>query len=369
MTHFKKILLFILFAASFLIGAFASYIFLSLSKVFVKDPQNPKSSAEANPTLASRDSFNVLLLGYGGLGHDGGNLSDVVIIANIRPQEKKISIVSIPRDLWVKIPIRSDKSENFKINAAYAIGSDDKKYPLKEPQYKGEGGGGVMAKKVVGEVIGMPIDYFISVDFEGFKRIIDALDGIEVDVPVAFDDYFYPIKGFENETCGKSSLEISELHSKYSEFDLEKQFECRYEHIHFDKGKNRLDGDTTLKFVRSRHSDQHGGDFARSTRQQAVLLGLKDKLFSIYSVSKLDQLFNQFVAMVRTDLELSKAKQLPEILGKPDNYNKIAFISLTEDNVLNSTKSMDGQFILIPKEGEDVWVGVQKFISDKINEN
>jgi anionic cell wall polymer biosynthesis LytR-Cps2A-Psr (LCP) family protein len=221
-----------------------------------------------------------------------------------------------------------------------------------------------MAKKVVSEVFGFPIEYFVSVDFEGFQKIADALGGVEVDVPVTFDDYFYPVKGLENETCGKTGDEIAQLHQKYSGFDLEKQFECRYEHIHYDKGKNHMDGESVLKFVRSRHSNEHGGDFARSQRQQAVILALKEKLLSLHSAKSFDDIYNEFTKMLRTDLNLTKSKDLASIFGKPEDY-KISFLSLSTDNVLVATKSLDGQFILIPKEGEDVWTGIQKFIFDQ----
>lgn len=359
----KKILLTFLFAGSFALGTLGAYLYLGLSQIFIKSTGQVTTEIPSN---SNQDSTNILLLGYGGIGHDGGNLADVVMILNFNPKSKEINLISIPRDLWVEIPVRSDISEKHKINFVHAIGLDDKKYPLKEPQYKGDGGGGTMAKKVVSEVSGMQIDYFIAIDFEGFKKIIDTLGGVDVDVPVTFDDYFYPIKGKENETCGKPSSEIAKLHKLYKDTELHHQFECRYEHIHFDKGLAHTDGETALKFVRSRASSQHGGDFARSQRQHAVLLGVKDKLISLSSVKKIDELFVQFTKMVKTDLDLNTIRELSKIVGKPQDY-KISFISLNEDNVLVSTKSLDGQFILIPKEGEDVWLGVQKFIYENIN--
>lgn len=349
-----------IFTSSFLIGLAGGYFITGLSGIFTKQVAVTEISPE-EIKLEIQNSYNILLLGYGGAGHDGGNLSDVVMVLNINPKEKRLVFVSIPRDLWVEIPVRSDIKEHYKINAAYAIGGDDVRYGLKEPQYRGETGGGTMAKKVVGEVIGVPIEYFLAVDFEGFKKIADALGGVDVDVPVTFDDYFYPVKGLENETCGKDATEIAQLHQKYSGFDLEKQFECRYEHIHYDRGVNHMDGVAVLKFVRSRHSSQHGGDFARSQRQQAVLLALKENLFSVSSVKNIDDIYYEFTKMLKTDISLDKAKDLSVIFGKPEEY-EISFLSLSTDNVLVATKSLDGQFILIPKEGEDVWTGVQKFI-------
>ncbi len=319
---------------------------------------------ENNQKNFLKRSFNILLLGYGGEGHEGGTLSDAMLIINL-DSRKKVNIISIPRDIWVDIPIRSDISQKFKINHAYAIGLNDPLYPLKEPQYKGEFGGGNLAKKVVEDVTGLSIDYFIAVDFSGFKEIIDILGGIEVDVPVTFDDYFYPIKGKENDTCGKSQGEILRIQSLYSDTELHHQFECRYEHIHFEKGLTRMDGETALKFVRSRSSQQHGGDFARGERQKAVLLGIKDKLLSLGVIEKLDEMFGVLVKMVKTDLDLKAVKDLYEILGNPGEY-KINYISINTSNVLVSTKSLDGQFILISKEGEGIWLGVQNYIRERM---
>ena len=360
----RKILLALLFISAFAIGSFGSLFYLNFINNFMKS--KPSLNQQDQIPSLPKTSYNFLLLGYGGAGHDGGTLSDAIVIVNVNPDKKKVTLISIPRDLWVEIPVRSDIKEKYKINHAYAIGLDDTRYPLKEPQYKGEGGGATMAKKVVGEVFGMVPDYYISVDFGGFKNIIDILGGVEVDVPVAFDDSFYPIKGKENDTCGKSAGEIARLHSLYSDTQLHHQFECRYENIHYDKGMKHMDGETALKFVRSRASLQHGGDFARSQRQQALLLAVKEKLFSMNAVKKIDELFNEFAKMIETDLDIKTIKGLVKVLGEMEEY-KVSFIGLNEDNALVSTKSLDGQFILIPKEGEVIWGGVQKYIFELIN--
>lgn len=360
----NKISFAVLFAATFLSSSIVSFLYFNYKSALVKTPQ-VQEKTEVVEIKNIEGEINILLLGYGGAGHEGGALSDSIIVINFSPKEKKINLISIPRDLWVEIPIRSDISQNFKINHAYAIGLDDNLYPLKEPQYKGEVGAVTLVKEVVGGVVGMKIDYVVAVDFDGLKNIVDTLSGVEVNVPVTFDDYFYPIKGSENDTCGKSAAEIARLHEQYSDTALHHQFECRYEHIHFDQGHTQMNGEEALKFTRSRASAQHGGDFARSERQQALLLGIKDKLLSTYSIGKIDELFEQFSAMVRTDLDLSTIKSLVSILGEPGDYN-IKFVGVSDENVLVSTKSLDGQFILIPKQGEGIWSEVHTFVREQI---
>lgn len=364
LTTKTKALLGLAFIVTFLASFVSFFLFLTYKNVLV-DKLKPSSTEKSIQTENIEGGKNILLLGYGGAGHEGGTLSDSIIVVNISSKEKDVNLISIPRDLWVEIPIRSDISQNFKINHAYAIGLDDNLYPLKEPQYKGEAGGATLAKEVVGEVIGMQIDYFMAVDFEGLINIVDTLGEVEVDVPVTFDDYFYPIKGRENDTCGKSVAEIARLHDEYSDTDLHHQFECRYEHIHYESGRTQMNGEEALKFTRSRASAQHGGDFARSERQQALLLGIKDKLLSKYSLGKIDELFGEFSKMVRTDLDLPTIKNLAEILGAPEDYT-IKFVRVSDENVLASTKSLDGQFILIPKQGEGIWSPVHTFVREQI---
>lgn len=359
-----KYLYITLFIVIFLISGAASFWYLSYRNTSVKE-SNDVVKTSTPSAIDFQDEINIALLGYGGAGHDGGTLTDSIIVFNINPEKKKAVLITVPRDTWVKIPVRSDINQSFKVNHAYAIGLDDTRYPLKEPQYKGEKGAATLTKEVIKDVIGIPMQYYLAVDFEGFENIIDILGGVDVDVPVTFDDYFYPIKGAENDTCGKSSSAIARLHQQYSDTELHHQFECRYEHIHYDAGANFMDGETALKFVRSRASAQHGGDFARSQRQQAVLVAIEDKLISLNALQKIDELFNEFANIIRTDLDLKTVKDLVAFFGNHQDY-KISFVRLSEENVFTATKSLDGQFILIPKEGEDIWSGVHSFLREEI---
>nr|AQS34468.1 hypothetical protein [uncultured bacterium] len=344
------------------VGSFLIY------KNFFKDLPTPTSPPTPTPSFDVYTPYNVLILGYGGAGHDGGTLSDSIMVAHIRPRDKKVVFIFIPRDTWVEIPTRSDLVEKYKINHAWAIGSSDTLYPLKEPIYKGEEGPGNLAKKVVENVVGLPISYYVAIDFEGFKNAIDAVGGIEVDVAVSWDDYFYPVKGLENETCGYSASEIATFHAQYSGFDLEKQFECRYEHVHFDKGLNKLDGEAALKFVRSRHSETYGGDFVRGEKQQAVLMGIIKRLISLEVVKKIEPFFDQFGKIVKTDASLQTIKDLLTIQVSPSEFT-IQTVTLSEENVLTASKSRDGQFILLPKAGDGKFEGVHVFIQEQISQS
>lgn len=363
----SKIFIILLLILSFIASSVSTYLLLNYLDPLSKNEENieiGRKSVEVGPEY--KKPFGVILLGNGGVGHDGGGLSDSINLIFIDPENYEVAMIAIPRDIWVKIPVRSDARESHKINQAYAIGNNDLKYPLKEPLYVGEHGGGEMAKYTIEQITGLSIKHYIAVDFSGFVQVIDLLGGIEVDVPVAFDDYFYPVKGKENESCGKTGDEIASLTESLSGFELEKQFECRYEHLHFDKGIQKMDGETTLKFVRSRHSDQHGGDFARGVRQQVVLDGIKDKLLKLNALSKVDDLFERLASVIKTDLTLETTLQIAEIVSRPDDFN-IKKVNLSEENTLNSSVSSDGQFILVPKAGVDNWGEIQSFIEGEID--
>lgn len=334
----------------FLLAFASSYFFVKNSSLFQKEVVNPVPTEEPDQVEEGQEDsiYTTVLLGYGGAGHDGGTLSDSIILIEADPSTKKASIISIPRDLWVTIPTDFNNTSYNKINAAYAI----------DPA-------GNLTKSVVSQIIGMEVDYYASVDFGRFIKIVDTLGKIEVDVPKTFDDYFYPVKGLENETCGKSAEEIADLHSKYSGFELEKQFTCRYEHLHSDKGLTTINGETALKFVRSRHGD---GDFGRSERQFAVLEAINKKLITLSAFSRGGSLLNTLFGMVKTDLSVNKIYEIYQILGETEGY-KVTKIHLSEDNTLIAKKGPQGQYILIPKAGINNYTEIQNIIQQVMPSN
>ena len=217
-------------------------------------------------------------------------------------------------------------------------------------------------KSTLQSITGLEIKKYISIDFGNLIKLIDELEGIEVDIPKTFDDYFYPIKGLENETCGMTGEEIITVHQKYSGFELEKQFTCRWEHIHFDKGITQITGEEALKLARSRHGDS---DFGRSARQFAILKGIANKI----SIDNIEEAYKNISKMVKADIDLKTIKSLAEIFGLPaqagnPNEYKINEIHLNSQNVLNDSRSSDGQYILVPKAGSFNFSGVKNFITE-----
>lgn len=346
-SNWQNILIGFLLLAIFTIGFLIVYYGLKSSKAKTDNAKNQAinqtdtSYQDALPIPlktggSQKGAYNVLFLGYGGAGHDGSMLTDSIVVSHVDTTLHKVTLISIPRDLWV--------TGGRKINA--------------ESSSLGFGNIGSTVKSVTG----LPINYYIAIDFGGFVKMIDSLGGISVQVPATFTDSFYPKTGEENNTCGKSGAEITALKQKYSGYELETQFACRYEQIHYDKGPANLDGTAALKFVRSRHGDS---DFARSLRQFAVLIGIENKLISTQTAGKLDSVINTIFKLVKTDLNAGIIKTLIQTLGDAKAYN-FKQIQITTSNLLNEGKSGDGAYILVPKAGNFDFSEIQSFIKTNI---
>ncbi len=211
-------------------------------------------------------------------------------------------------------------------------------------------------------VTGLQIDYFVGADFVGFKRAIgENLGGIVVDVPERLEDRWYPIRGEELNPCGYSQEEIVELTVQYSGFELEKHFECRYDHIHYDVGPNEMEGYDALAYVRSRHGSA-GGDFSRSKRQQALLKGVRDRLFELDVLADLPAFFKKISNNMTTDVNLEILQYLAPTLKNGLKF-EIKEVVLSTDNVLTTGTSANGQFIVMPKEGTQQWGEVHDFVN------
>ncbi len=263
------------------------------------------------------DRINILLLGMGGEGHDGAYLTDTIILASFKPSTKQISLISIPRDLVTPV------SNWRKINSINAYA-----------EQKTPGSGGAATAQAISELLQTPIDYYVRVDFNGFSNIIDQLGGIEVNVENTLDDYSYPIFGQEDNP----------------------NYYARYQHLHFDKGLQTMNGATALKYARSRHAaGSEGSDFARARRQQLVLEAIKDKLFSTRTLLNpvmITKLANELNKNISTNLSAWEILRLWDIfkdVNRSQIINKV--LSDAPDGLLISGTGEDGAYILTPRSG------------------
>ncbi len=311
------------------------------------------------------NNYAVLLLGYGGGAHEGGKLTDSMMIMYLEPKLQRLSLISLPRDVWVGLPVEAETESHWKINAAYAIGADDRRYTHKPLQYTGEAGGGQLAKFAVEKVTGIPINAFVALDFRGFMKTIDTLGGVNVKVERTFDDPQYPIEGEENNTCGLAETDIQAMTATMSATDLEKAFPCRYEQLHFDIGKQLLSGETALKYVRSRHSSVDGGDFNRAARQRNLILAVKERVLALNFLPKALPFANSLAGSLTTDLTLDQMEKFLSFKDEVSEYS-IQGLALTDKNIFVQDRSPDGQFILRPQAGVDQWSSVHDWLKAEL---
>lgn len=248
--------------------------------------------------------INVLLLGVGGGSHDGPDLTDTIIFASVDPAKQKVYLFSIPRDLWIP-------DLDAKINSAYTFAEEQK-----------QGSGLEYTKGVVNKVLNQPIDYAVKIDFRGFEKAVDMAGGLDIEVENTFDDYAYPLSGKEEDPCGLTDDTIASLSAEIASGSATESeaFPCRYEHLHFDKGMTHMNGETALKYVRSRHATgKEGSDFARSKRQEKVIKAFKDKIFSAGTLLNPVKVMNLLTILqdsVKTDIKENEYDDFAKLAQK-----------------------------------------------------
>ena len=342
-NKFKKLFV-IIAAAVFLIILFVGLRFNRFYQTI-----STKNNLWKQQPVANKEVFSFLLMGYGGVGHQGGYLTDTMIIGRLDIKNKKVNAVFLPRDIWVKVPTQSGDDFYTKINAVYQMGLFGKNYRDLPKKYKSDQGAAELAKQVAGNVVGFKIDYYAAVDFTGFTKAIDLLGGVDVNVDKAFTDDQYPIAGEEDNLCDYAEDELQQL-LKQATDSPNLVFPCRYETIHFDAGLINMDGKTTLKFVRSRHSKEDGGDFSRARRQKAFLDALKNKVISINIITKIFPLLEQLEGHIKADIPAQLGQKLLKEVNNVSQYS-IFELMLTTDNYLTEDISEDGQYLFVPKTG------------------
>lgn len=275
--------------------------------------------------------INVLLLGHGGLGHDGPNLTDSIHILSVNPDNNNAYIISIPRDLLVDIPDFGKQ----KINHTFAL-----------TEQESPGSGGLVTSQVVGKVLGIKIDYYATINFVGFIKLIDDLGGIDVNVPNGFIDKQYPDDNY------------------------------LYQTVEFEKGWQIMGGDKALKFVRSRHGicttpckETEGTDFARAKRQQIILKAIKDKVLSSNTWTNPKNVYNILKAYnnnIQTNAGIFDIKTFYDIAKKTDTSSINNFVLDASTHGLLQATNINGAYVLIPKTGQDNFEQIQTAVKNAL---
>ncbi|GAB4215180.1 MAG: LCP family protein [Roseiflexaceae bacterium] len=253
------------------------------------DHSQPEPTPAPTPIPAPDDPVNILLMGTDARSGEDVSRTDAMIVVHIDPRTDRVSMLSLPRDLWVSIP-GYGKS---RINSAYPIG---------ETQF-GKYYGPALAKQTVSKLLGIPIHHFVLVNFDGFKTLIDRLGGITVDVPKEIDDPRYPTEDY------------------------------RTINVHFDTGPQQMDGERALIYARTRHADS---DFGRNQRQQQVLMAIFDRVRErglLSQITSLDDYTDALRDSIRTDMTKNDMLALTSV-GPRLSAERIARFSIEPEMIV-----------------------------------
>ena len=240
---------------------------------------------EPTPTLIptsepweGSERVNILLMGIDRRpGEAFISRTDTMMLISLDPGTESVSILSIPRDLYVLIPGRG----RDRINTAFVYGSTG----------NNPAGGAALAMQTVEYNLGVPVNHYLLVDFSAVTKGVDALGGIDVFVPVAINDPTYPDMNYG------------------------------FDPLFIPSGLQHFDGETALKYARTRHQDN---DFGRAARQQQLLLAVRQKVTALGFTGMIAQagtLYRQVENGIRTDLSLEQMIRLATAANSVDSEN------------------------------------------------
>ena len=309
------------------------------------------------------DRIDVLLLGIRGESDPaGGLLADTMILMSFDKSTEKMSMVSIPRDLFVEFPdIQIDECSNLpeaiiplpedrkvKINAAYAIGRSCN-----------PNGGLEMAKEVVQYVSGVHVDYAAVINFTGFKRLIEIFGGVEI----TLEQPFIERQQWQGEEQ-KDNKYWRYYTAEPTEGDANKK--GGYWEFHVPAGTNVLDSESALYYIRSRFSSS---DFDRARRQQQVINALKDKALSSGVLSNPKKVFDSLESIgrnVRTDMSISDMKMILSLMKQHQLVVPTQEVLQPGEGGLLESQIIDGAYVIVPTQGD--WSAVRHHFQDILNE-
>ena len=258
-------------------------------------------------TPASR--VNILVLGIDQReGMSDPARTDTMLLFTLDRQTKTAGMLSINRDLWVKIP---GGQREGKINTAHFLGEVERV----------PGGGPALAMQTVQAALDVPVQYYIRLNFSAFEQLIDLIGGIELVVEETIDDPDYPDVGFG------------------------------YEPFHIDAGRQHLDGRTALKYARTRATP--GSDLDRVKRQQQVILAVRDKLLKEKRlpqlITQIGSLLTVYSGSIQTNLTPGQLQELIEFAAgiDRDQIHAVTF----DEQVIEEFFTPDGQDAIALKPG------------------
>jgi LCP family protein required for cell wall assembly len=297
-------------------------------------PRTPIPLPTAN---ASDQRFAFVLLGYGGGGHDGAYLTDSMMVTIVDPEKKTLTLLSLPRDSWVPMEFDGKTAVYNKINTAYAFAMDPSLYPDRLSRYTGDKGPGTFTADTVSQLLGIPVTYYLALDFQGFRDMINAVGGIDVDVPTGFVAR-YPVND-------------------------DPSINANWETIQFYPGPQHMSGERAIEYARARETldnSGEGSDFARSRRQRLIMQAFKARMLQPAGLVQLPRLLGIANSHVDTNYTVPAVSALSQLILDWKDV-QIYQTAITTDNYLDEATGPDGAYLLVPSEPERSWSQIRAF--------
>ena len=292
--------------------------------------QSPFSS---QLNLGGANRVNLVVMGFGGGNHPGAYLTDSMLIISIAPQTGQTALISVPRDLWVQIPPNS--GQYGKLNSAYEYGLDNGFNTEKA----GKVAAGDLAVNKLSDITGLSVTYWLTIDFSGFRDLVDALGGVDINVQHSFTA-LYPKN--DDPSIDASWITVS-----------------------FKAGQQHMDGAQAIEYARAREviggDPAEGTDFARSARQQILIKAIVSKMTQITEWPHFFGAMDALQKSLYTNLSLY---DLFQFVRKMD-LNNGKHIGLSNQNVLVDSSTSDGQYILAPQDGN--WDLIKQYIQQQLS--
>ncbi len=322
------------------VGGYAGFAYLKVRQVFKGGGGAAALEENVDPVKLKGEGdgrINILMLGIGGEGHEGAYLTDTIIIASVDPVQNEAALLSVPRDLWVK---REDGSSG-KINEVFAYARESALAKTKDKDAATKAGANA-TQKVLTNVLGIPMNYYVVVDFTGFQKAIDTVGGVQINVTKELT----VSETLWNPMTGKNYV------------------------LNVKEGLQDFDGQKALFYARSRYTSPRG-DFDRAERQKSVVIAFKEKVQSAGTYAnpvKVTQLLSAFGDHVRTDMSINEVMRLYDI-GKNITPEKVASIGLADPpNVLITGENINGLSAQVPKAGTYNYADIQNFVRNQLRD-
>ncbi|MGE7763741.1 LCP family protein [Peribacillus sp. NPDC096540] len=291
---------------------YAATLYMKAQNVFNDSYDPVEASAKRNETVDPlKDNFSILFIGIDDSDerdYKGNSRSDALMLATFNKDQKSIKLLSIPRDSYVYVPA---KGVTTKINSAHAAG------------------GPKATMDTVEELLDIPVDYYVRMNFNAFIDVVDSLDGIEVNVPYEMNEM--------------------DSHDKKNA-------------IHLEEGVQTVDGEEALAFARTRKKDS---DIQRGERQQEVMKAIMAKATSVGALTKYAGVMEAIGDNMTTNLQFSQMKgfikymttdkglnlETIKLEGQDSTINGTYYYQLNDTSVANTKLLLQSHLNLGPKEG------------------